>query len=149
MKSKTLIYGLMGIFVIVTGFLWLYFSAESRADLPFFDATVNRDCAPWDGAAFTISIPYDPGTIIYISIWQSPEINFPVTFTLPDQTGRVGNAAFLLRYSYSVQLTGKVLFRRVEQGTPVEGKFDLVTKAGQRLTGRFEAEWGNEIVYCG
>jgi len=76
-------------------------------------------------------------------------MKLPVTFRFPDPTGRVGNATFLLRYSYSVQLTGKVFFWRVEQGSPVEGRFDFLTEAGQQLKGKFRAEWGNEVAYCG
>lgn len=149
MNSRILRVIAIGLLMLILGAAWFIFSARNQAAIQAFPATIYRDCAPLDGPAFTLSIPYDAGSIIYISIWQSPDIKLPVTFSFPDDTGGVGNAAFLLRFSYSVNLTGKVFFWRVEQGSPVVGKFDLVTEAGQQLEGKFEAEWENQPVYCG
>lgn len=149
MNSRTQFFIAIGLLILVLGIPLFLLATQNQRPAPVFPATINRDCAPWDGAAFTVSIPYQPGTIINISIWRSPDIRQPVRFSFPDDTGQVGNATFLLRYSYSVQLIGRVFFSRVEQGIPVEGNFDLVTPAGQRLKGKFKAEWGNEIVYCG
>jgi hypothetical protein len=42
-----------------------------------------------------------------------------------------------------------VTLQRVEPELPVEGTFDLVTETGERLEGKFIAEWGDEIIYCG
>ena len=140
---------MIAIGVLILGIAWFTFSARNQEPVQVFPAAVNRDCAPWDGAAFTVSIPFESGSIIYVSIWQSPDIILPVTFEFPDQTGRIGATTVLLRFSYSASLTGKVFFWRVEQGIPIEGEFDLLTEAGQRLKGKFIAEWGNEIVYCG
>ena len=147
MKPRTQFFIVIGLLIL--GIALFTFSTRNQQPVQFFPAAINRDCAPWDGSAFTVSIPYESGSIIYVSIWQSPDLKLPVTFTFPDQTGRVGNATVLLRFSYSVQLTGKVFFWHVEQGIPVEGVFDLITEAGRPLKGRFKAEWGDEIVYCG
>ena len=46
-------------------------------------------------------------------------------------------------------LNGEVWFPRVDEGMPVEGRFRLRSEAGMQLEGRFVAEWGDEIVYCG
>ena len=148
MTSRNQHFLVIVVFILI-GIALSIFSTQNQEPLQVFRATVNHDCAPWDGSAFTVSIPYEPGSIINISIWQSPNMKLPVTFRFPDPTGRVGNATFLLRYSYSVQLTGKVFFWRVEQGSPVEGRFDFLTEAGQQLKGKFRAEWGNEVAYCG
>ena len=149
MKPRISLLIAIGLLILILGIAWFTFSTRNQAPIQVFPATINRDCAPLDGPAFTVSIPYDSGSIIYISIWQSPDIKLPVTFSFPDDIGGVGNATFLLRFSYSVNLTGKVFFWRVEQGSPVEGKFDLLTEAGQQLKGKFKAEWENQPVYCG
>jgi len=49
----------------------------------------------------------------------------------------------------AAQVKGKVTLQRVEQGLPVEGTFDLVTDTGEPLKGKFIAEWGEDIIYCG
>ena len=149
MKPRTLFLITIGLLIIILGIAWISFLTRNQEPTQVFPATINRDCAPWDGAAFTVSIPYEAGSAIYISIWQSPDIKLPVKFSFPDESMRIGNATYLLRFSYSVQLTGTVSFWRVEQGIPVEGRFNLVTEAGQQLKGKFKAEWGNEIVYYG
>lgn len=112
-------------------------------------AIINRDCAPWDGAAFRIVIPLSDGTIIDISIWQSPDINFPATFSFPDHTGQLGNVLLLRQVGLPEELSGDVFFKQVHQDDSTEGYFELAAQAGQRLAGKFIAEWGNEIVYCG
>ncbi|HJS18433.1 MAG TPA: hypothetical protein VJ785_06780 [Anaerolineales bacterium] len=117
--------------------------------LQTFPAVVDRDCAPWDGSAFTVSIADETGLVIYVSIWQSPDLKFPSTFAFPDETGQTGIAYILPELDPLEQLSGRVTFQRVEQGTPVEGEFELSTETGQRFSGKFLAEWGNEIVYCG
>ena len=89
------------------------------------------------------------GTIINISIWQSPDIKLPVTFSFPDNTGQVGNASYQFASGEYEQLTGTVFFQRVAQGSPTEGRFELVTESGQRFTGQFKAEWEDQFMLCG
>ena len=114
-----------------------------------FPATTNRDCAPWDGAAFTMSFPYDSITTIAISIWQPPSFTIPVTFSFPDETMWVGIAHPLPELDPQGELTGTVTFRRVEEGIPAEGEFNFMTENGKKFKGKFFAEWGNQIVMCG
>jgi len=114
-----------------------------------FPATTNRDCAPWDGAAFTMSFPYDSITTIAISIWQPPSFTFPVTFSFPDETIRVGIAHSLPELDPHEGLMGTVTFRRVEEGIPAEGEFNFMTENRKNFKGKFFAEWGNQIVMCG
>jgi hypothetical protein len=112
-----------------------------------FRATVNQDCAPWDGAAFTVMIPYDPSTTIQISIWDLSRTNRPATFSFPDETGRLGHAA--LHASSVETLGGSVSLSAVEEGKPIQGEFDLVTEAGSHLRGKFIAIWGDFVALCG
>jgi hypothetical protein len=89
------------------------------------------------------------GSVLDISIFQSPAIKHTAAFSLPEGTGDIGSAYLVLPDGSLEQLTGKVFFKRVEEGIPVEGEYQLRTASGEQLTGRFKAEWRNEIVYCG
>ena len=149
MKSQTQFFIAIGLLILVLGIASFTFSTRNQQPVQVFPATINRDCAPWDGAAFTVSIPYDSGSVINISIWQSPDIKFPSTFSFPDETGQIGFAYTLPELDPLEELTGKVTFWRVEQDVPVEGEFNFMTQRGKQFNGKFKAEWGNEVVYCG
>lgn len=73
----------------------------------------------------------------------------PVTYSFQDQTGRLGNAIHWSPSGEYEQLSGKVAFTRVAEGRPVEGEFSFTTERGERFNGKFEAQWENEIAYCG
>ena len=147
MKSRTFLVIAIGLLILGTALFT--FSRRNQEPVQVFPAKINRDCAPWDGAAFTISFRYDPITTITISIWQSPSFTFPVTFSFPDETMRVGIAYSLPELDPLEELTGKVTFWRVEEGSPVEGEFNFTSSRGEDFRGKFEAQWGEEIVYCG
>ena len=149
MKPRTPFFIAIGLLIFLFGIAWLTFSTRNREPAQVFPATVNRDCAPWDGSAFTVSIPYDSESVINISIWQSPDIKLPVTFSFPDETGRVGNAVYLSPSGEYEQLSGKVSFSRVGEGSPVKGEFSFTSERGQEFKGRFTAEWENLIAMCG
>ncbi|RPI94188.1 MAG: hypothetical protein EHM40_07430 [Chloroflexi bacterium] len=148
MKSRISLYALIILILIALGSIWLFSLQEDPEPLPVLPATIDRDCAPWDGSAFTVSIPIEESAID-ISIYQSPDIRSPVTFSFPDETMRIGNAFLLLPGTSPEPLTGKVSFQRVEQGFTVEGEFDLLTATGKQFKGRFKAEWENQPIYCG
>lgn len=147
MKSRTLLFIAFGLLILGIG--WYTFSVRNQEPAQIFPATVNRDCAPWDGSAFTVSIHYDPATTLTIFIWESPDINIPTTFTFPDDTGQVGTAYILPELGPYQPLSGTVFFWRVEEQNPVKGRFEFVTETGQRFEGQFEAEWENTIALCG
>jgi len=111
-------------------------------------ATVSNDCAPWDGAAFTLRVPIETGAEIDISIWQKPDIKFPVTFSFPDNTGRVGTAVRRMGDAYE-QMNGKVSFSHVNGESPVEGEFDFRNDNGEQYKGTFTAAWNDQVVMCG
>src|SRR5688500_188696 len=121
MKPRAQFLIVIGLIILILGITWSSFSRQDQESAQVFPATINRDCAPWDGSAFTVSVPMPDGEIINISIWQSPDIPVPVTFSFPDDTGQVGFA-----YIHSDnQLSGEVFFLRVDTESPVEGKFSL------------------------
>jgi hypothetical protein len=149
MKSRTTFYAFVILILIALSGVWIFYKLEDEVPTQTFPATINRDCAPWDGSAFTILIPISDKANIAISIYQSPSIRRPMTFSFPDETMRVGNASLLFQDNSSQQLSGRVFFQHVEQGVLTEGKFDLHTETGEQFKGRFQAEWGNEVVMCG
>ena len=149
MKPRTQFLIAIGLIILILGITWYSFSTRNQAAIQVFDATINRDCAPWDGSAFTVSVPMKDGTIIYISIWQSPDIPVPVTFSFPDETGQIGFAYILPELDPLQQLSGKVFFWRVDEASPVEGEFNLKDESGKQFNGKFKAEWGNVIAMCG
>jgi hypothetical protein len=149
MKSRAAQYVIIVLLMIALGGIWVFNTLNTQEPAQTFPATVNRDCAPWDGSAFTVSIPTSQGATIAISIYQAPDLAFPRTYSFPDETMRIGNALLLLPKGSPEELSGKVRFWRVEQGKPVEGEFDLYTEAGQQFKGKFKAEWEDIAAYCG
>ena len=149
MKARTQFLIVVGLIILILGITWLSYSARNQESVEVFSATINRDCAPWDGTAFTVLIPYDSTTAISISIWQSPDIKRPSSFSFPDETGQVGFAYILPKLDPLQQLNGEVSFWRVKEGLPVEGEFNFKTERGQQFKGRFKAQWGDQVVYCG
>jgi hypothetical protein len=147
MKSRTLFFTAIGLLFL--GIAIFTFSARNQAPAQIFPAMINRDCAPWDGSAFTVSIPMNGGTSINISIWKAPDIKFPVTFSFPDNTGQVGNASYRLASGDYKQLSGKIFFQRVDEGNPVEGRFEFVTETGRQFNGQFKADRRNLVMMCG
>lgn len=147
MKSRTLFF--VAIVLFILGITIFAFTMRNHEPAQVFAATVNRDCAPWDGSAFTVSVPMSDRTEIDISIWQAPEIKFPLLFKFPDGTGQVGYASSRSYSGEYEQLNGTVFFWRVEERSSVEGRFDFVTETGEHSKGRFEAEWGDQVALCG
>ncbi len=148
MTRRILTFSIIGLLLLFVGITWHASSTRNPQPAPILPATINLDCAPWDGSAFTISIPMQSGSL-YISIYQSPDIQNPTTFRFPDDTMSVGTAMLTLPIDSASQVRGRVTLQHVEQGNPVEGRLDLVTESGEPLKGKFSAEWGDDIIYCG
>ena len=149
MKPRTQFLIVVGLSILIFGITWHSFSRRNQEPAQFLPATINRDCAPWDGSAFTVSIPLDNGTIINISIWQSPDIKFPKTFLFPDDTGQVGNANLISANGEYETLSGEVQFEGVRETLPIEGRFRLKSERGGEFVGQFKAEWGSQVTMCG
>jgi hypothetical protein len=151
MKSRTLLIAVFGVLVIALVIGGLGFMKGNSPSTPVIAATVDIDCGPADGPAFTISIPVEgaPGSMIMISIWQTPDFKLPVAFSFPDETGQVGNASYRLASGSSEQLSGQVSLKQVDQANPIEGQFDLTSESGEQFSGRFQANWGLMTIPCG
>lgn len=148
MKPRTLLYTLIGSLALVIIF-WIYSTTQTVQTDVVFEATVNRDCAPWDGMAYTITIPDQTVSGIVVSIWKSPDFHFPVTYSFPDSSGRVGTAIHRSAYGSSQQVNGKITLQPFEAGSPIEGRFNFTSEDGKQFNGNFKAEWGNQIALCG
>jgi hypothetical protein len=119
--------------------------SQPETPLPTYQATVNHDCAPWDGGAFTILIPFNEVNTIQVSIWEPIEIDHVASFSFPDQSGRVGYAGL----DTGEPLKGTVSLRNLKDGTQMEGEFNLSTDSGSQLEGNFIATWGDFVPLCG
>lgn len=149
MKSLPPYLAVTALLMLLFGIAISIFSMQSQAPENLFPATVNPDCAPWDGAAFTVSIPYDPVSVMTISIWKPPVLEFPTTFSLPDDAGQVGYASILSATGPLSPLHGEVWFQSVELGRLVEGRFNLTSERGEQFKGKFIAEWEGQRAFCG
>ena len=147
MKSRTLFYIAIGLLIL--GIALFTFFNRDQEPAQIFPATINRDCAPWDGSAFTVQIPMADGTVVDISIWQAPDIKFSKTFSFPDNTGQVGNAILTHPIGLPDPLIGEVWFEGVSEGKVAEGGFRLKSERGAEFNGKFIAEWGSQIMLCG
>ena len=127
----------------------LVFSMRDQESRLVFQGTVSRDCAPWDGGAFTVKIPVSSEESIDISIWQSPRITSPSKFSFPDNTMQVGSVTLIHTATSPEILIGEVWFEGISEENPVEGRFRLKSERGEKFVGQFVAEWEHQIVLCG
>jgi hypothetical protein len=116
---------------------------------PALPATINRDCGPADGPAFTVEIPMDARGRLVVSIWQAPEISGRARFTLTDPTDVTGSATLFTSAESFEPLSGTITFEGVNAERPVQGDLSLVSASGEVFEGAFTAEWGDFQAYCG
>ncbi len=116
-------------------------------------AQIWNDCAPWDGAAFTVSVPMParanrPTATLSIAIWKGPNLSEPSQFNFPADA-RIGSVTLQPRPGLNGLLKGHVSFRSVLPGQPVLGSFDLVSPKGEVVQGHFRATWVTRQARCG
>jgi hypothetical protein len=132
--------------------------ADAQAPRP---PTIYYSFAPWDGTAYDIEIPLEPGSEgakpnIRINIWGYPRFSGPHTihFTGKEDPGGGplkgdGIAHFQAEASKSPpeRLKGTVSFNVLLEDKPVTGTYEFVTLDGKRtFKGSFQATWGNKPV---
>lgn len=119
------------------------------AQAPGLAATINRDCGPADGPAFTVEVPMEARGRLVVSIWQAPDIGGRARFTLTDPTDATGSATLFTGADAFEALSGTITFEGVSRDRPVSGNFRLVSASGEVFEGAFTAEWGDFQAYCG
>jgi hypothetical protein len=150
MKPQTQFFIVVGILVLILGIAWVMFPGQRPEAAHVYAATIQQDCAPWDGAAFSVQIPLENGDVIEIAVWEAPLIQFGKTFSFPKESSQHGYASLVHSVEAREQLTGSVSFSGVMSGDPVEGRFELETMDfEQHFVGRFQAGWIDRIVLCG
>lgn len=149
MKTRFFLTSILLLLFLSIGFAWLTLKASSQPAAQIFHATIRHDCAPWDGAAFTINIDLQHGNSLTISIWQSPSSALPSAYTFPDSTRQIGNALLLDPTGQAESITGTVTFTHLDEEYPVEGNFKFVTASGAQIIGIFIAQWDYQVVLCG
>jgi hypothetical protein len=148
MKSTIQLYALIGSLILAI-ILWLYFTSQTVKNDPIFAATVNQDCAPWDGMAYTITIPDEAGSVVRVSIWQPADFQLPVMYSFPDSSGKVGAADYQSASESVQQVSGKITLQPFAAKAPIEGMFDFTLENGRKIKGIFKAKWGDQIALCG
>jgi hypothetical protein len=131
--------------------------AQRVPDASMFFGEASRDCAPWDGAAFSVSIPLVAGLrrmdfpLIHVSVWQAPGLNLKGAehFEFPDVTGKIGAAFIQPRSGPVTPLHGTISFKRVMPNETTQGQFDFVVPNGRRYSGKFTATWNGKMMMCG
>jgi hypothetical protein len=149
MKPRYRVFISIGLVLVVIGIVLFTIFSREQEPARSFTGTINLDCGPADGPAFSIFIPHDHGASIFILIAQSPNVEMPRTFRFHDESLSNLYASYMTQFSHSEILTGKVFLQKVNPDSPVEGRFDFTSESGQHFVGNFTAAWGNQIVYCG
>ena len=150
MKPLNLFLLIIGLLTLVLGVAWYVYPERPQELTHDYTATVRQDCAPWDGAAFSVKIPLGNNDIIDIAIWEAPTIQSEKTFSFLEEPSQAGYANLAHSAESGEQLIGTVSFTYVEPGNPVEGKFELKTlDSRQQFAGRFHAVWVKQFMLCG
>ena len=121
----------------------------SNPEVSVSAATVNRDCGPADGPAFTVSIPLEERGTLMISIWQAPEIVTPMTFALSNPTDMTGSASLRTDADALDPVSGTITFDSVLVNSPVDGEYRLTSSSGELFEGSFSAVWVEFTSHCG
>ena len=150
MKPHKLFFLILGLLVFIFGIAWYLYPKQQQGSIPNYTASIQQDCAPWDGGAFSVKIPLENGDVIDIAIWESPAIQTKKTISFLEEPSQVGTASLVHSPESGEQLVGKVSYTHVNLDSPVDGTFELETiDSDQHFAGQFHAEWLDQIVLCG
>ena len=117
-------------------------------------ARIARTCAPWDGAAFTVSVSAgsaaDPAALpaLQLSVWSSPQFDGERKVVFAKGDDRSGVAFYAETAERSTPLTGEATFRQAADGS-IEGTLRLQAADGRRFERRFRGRLDPGTVMCG
>ena len=143
-----------GIASVAVGLLAAVTVARAAQEPRLSPAIAWRDCAPWDGPAFTVAVGREGATSVdparpwlRISIWQEAGTRHGVTYRFPDTTQKLGAVEYGGTAFPSVN--GTVTFPSAVSEEVVAGSFDFMTPDGRHLAGRFRGGWRPVAALCG
>lgn len=117
-------------------------------------ARIARTCAPWDGAAFTVSVPMSDGIdaaalpALRLMVWSAPQFERGQTVVFADGDDRTGAAQYAESEDSAMPLTGEATFRQAADGS-IEGTLHLKAADGRRFERRFRGRLDPGAVMCG
>ncbi|MGN6153603.1 MAG: hypothetical protein ACTHOH_16600 [Lysobacteraceae bacterium] len=118
-------------------------------------AQIARSCAPWDGAAFTVSVPatgdgVDPAALpaLRLSVWSAPQFDGERTVVFAEGDDRTGMALYAETVDRATPLTGEATFRQAADGS-IEGTLRLKAADGRRFERRFRGRLDPATAMCG
>jgi len=117
-------------------------------------ADIARACAPWDGAAFSVSVPLregaDPAALpaLRVMVWSPPRFERERTVVFADGDDRTGVAQYAESEDRATPLTGEATFRQTADGG-LEGTLRLKAADGRRFERRFRGRLDDRRVMCG
>jgi len=129
-------------------------AGQSTRPEAFAVADVARACAPWDGAAFSVSVPLregaDPGALpaLRVMVWSPPQFEHERTVVFADGDDRTGVAQYMEAEDRATPLTGEATFRQAADGG-IEGTLRLKAADGRRFERRFRGRLDDRMVMCG
>ncbi|MBP6750240.1 MAG: hypothetical protein KA144_11415 [Xanthomonadaceae bacterium] len=108
------------------------------------NARVEKTCAPWDGAAFVLSVRLgrsdDPMALpgLRLSVWRSPLFDRAQTVAFVEDAAEIGVVSHIDEAERSTTLEGEARFIPVANGA-IEGTLNLKSTDGRRFERRFRA----------
>lgn len=117
-------------------------------------ARIARACAPWDGAAFSVSVPLREGAdatalpALRVRVWSPPRFEHARTVVFGDGDDRTGVAQYAESEDRAMPLTGEATFRQAADGG-IEGTLRLKAADGRRFERRFRGPLDPGQVMCG
>ncbi|HTS07737.1 MAG TPA: hypothetical protein VMP68_19335 [Candidatus Eisenbacteria bacterium] len=149
--------GVLKYAAVLSACAWFVLAAvPSSADSPFSYALIRPSCAPWDGGAIEVTLTKESaqcsrtdGPYLAIGVWRGFPIHDGQEINFEPRTS-VGFASQCAKAGDCERAeSGKIIFKKFQQGTGASGHYELHFKGGRTLTGDFDAKWCNDRVVCG
>jgi hypothetical protein len=135
--------------------VWTQSSTMSAPDQQYRAATVRRDCAPWDGAAMSVTITTKPtkcdriaAPYIHIAVYELP-IRDGRTVKLETQSQHGQANRCLKEDACEAAESGEVVFDNFKEGSGASGRYRLKFRGGETVSGSFDAKWCEFRGFCG
>ena len=118
--------------------------------------TMQASCAPWDGAAITLTLSTTP--LHCKRAAKGPFLNLGVWKDLPLHSGQVVKIAAGTSNGFASRCrkendceavdSGEITFETFKESSGATGQYDLHFRNGDHLTGSFEVKWCDVRELC-